>query len=154
MKHLGNLNIPKGTKKNTKRLGRGQGSGKGGTATRGHKGQKSRRGSHIPAFFEGGQMPLSRRVPKFGFKNPFRVEKQAVNLSRLQELYDNNKFTTDDIIDINLLYKLGVIKHKNQPVKILGNGNINIPLEIRADAYSNTAKEKIQSVGGKAILNG
>lgn len=154
MKHLGNLNIPKGTKKNTKRLGRGQGSGKGGTATRGHKGQKSRRGSHIPAFFEGGQMPLSRRVPKFGFKNPFRIEKQAVNLSRLQELYDNNKITTDDIIDINLLYKLGVIKHKNQPVKILGNGNINIPLEIRADAYSNTAKEKIQSVGGKAILNG
>ena len=154
MKHLGNLSIPKGTKRNSKRLGRGQGSGKGGTASRGHKGQKSRRGSHIPAFFEGGQMPLSRRVPKFGFKNPFRIEVQSVNLSRLQELYDQNRFTTEDIIDINLLYKLGVIKHKNQPLKILGDGEINVALEIRADAYSNTAKEKIQSVGGKAIING
>ena len=154
MKHLGNLSIPKGTKRNSKRLGRGQGSGKGGTASRGHKGQKSRRGSHIPAFFEGGQMPLSRRVPKFGFKNPFRVEVQAVNLSRLQELYDQQRFTTEDIIDINTLYKLGVIKHKNQPLKILGNGDINVALEIRADAYSTTAKEKIQSAGGKAIING
>lgn len=154
MKHLGNLSIPKGTKRNSKRLGRGQGSGKGGTASRGHKGQKSRRGSHIPAFFEGGQMPISRRVPKFGFKNPFRVEVQAVNLSRLQELYDQQRFTTEDIIDINTLYKLGVIKHKNQPLKILGNGDINFALEIRADAYSTTAKEKIQSAGGKAIING
>jgi large subunit ribosomal protein L15 len=99
-------------------------------------------------------MPLSPRVPKFGFKNPFRVEVQAVNLSRLQELYDQQRFTTEDIIDINTLYKLGVIKHKNQPLKILRNGDINVALEIRADAYSTTAKEKIQSAGGKAILNG
>ncbi|HOV92174.1 MAG TPA: 50S ribosomal protein L15 [Candidatus Kapabacteria bacterium] len=154
MKHLGNIEVPKGARKTNKRLGRGQGSGKGGTSTRGNKGQLSRRGSHIPAFFEGGQMPLSRRVPKFGFQNPFRVEMQIVNLSRLQELYEENRLSSDDIIDTEKLYKLGVIKHKNKPVKILGEGNINFPLEIRADAFSNSAKEKIQSVGGKAIING
>ncbi|HAW08452.1 MAG: 50S ribosomal protein L15 [Chloroherpetonaceae bacterium] len=154
MKHLGNLTIPKGATKNNKRLGRGTGSGRGGTATRGNKGQRSRRGSHIPAFFEGGQMPLSRRVPKFGFRNPFRIEVQIVNLSRLQELYEQNRFTKEEIIDIDLLYKLGVVNHKNLPVKILGNGDINVPLEIKANAFSSSAIEKIQSVGGKAIING
>lgn len=153
MKHIGNLNIPKGASKNKKRIGRGQGSGKGGTATRGHKGQLSRRGAKIPAFFEGGQMPLSRRVPKFGFKNPFRTEYQEVNIARLQELAQNNAFT-DNVVNKEILYNLRVIRKKNKPVKILGVGELTIPLQVTADAFTQSAKTKIESIGGTAIVNG
>lgn len=153
MKHIGNLNIPKGAVKSKKRIGRGQGSGKGGTSTRGHKGQMSRRGAKIPAFFEGGQMPLSRRVPKFGFTNNFRVEYQEVNIGRLQELAEKNAFE-NNIVNKDILYSLRVIRKKKLPVKILGVGELSIPLQITADAFTKTAKNKIESIGGSAIVNG
>lgn len=153
MKHIGNLNIPKGAIKSKKRIGRGQGSGKGGTSTRGHKGQMSRRGASIPAFFEGGQMPLSRRVPKFGFTNNFRVEYQEVNVSRLQELADKNAFE-NNIVNKEILYNLKVIRKKKLPVKILGVGELTAALQVTADAFTQTAKNKIESNGGLAIVNG
>lgn len=153
MKHIGNLNIPKGAVKSKKRIGRGQGSGKGGTSTRGHKGQMSRRGASIPAFFEGGQMPLSRRVPKFGFTNNFRVEYQEVNVSRLQELADQNAFE-NNIVNKDVLYNLRVIRKKKLPVKILGVGELTVALQVTADAFTQTAKNKIESNGGSAIVNG
>lgn len=153
MKHIGNLNIPKGAVKSKKRIGRGQGSGKGGTSTRGHKGQMSRRGASIPAFFEGGQMPLSRRVPKFGFTNNFRVEYQEVNVSRLQELAEKNAFE-NNVVNKEVLYNLRVIRKKKLPVKILGVGELSVALQVTADAFTQTAKNKIESNGGSAIVNG
>lgn len=153
MKHIGNLNIPKGAVKSKKRIGRGQGSGKGGTSTRGHKGQMSRRGASIPAFFEGGQMPLSRRVPKFGFTNNFRVEYQEVNVSRLQELAEKNAFE-NNVVNKEVLYNLRVIRKKKLPVKILGVGELTVALQVTADAFTQTAKNKIESNGGSAIVNG
>ena len=153
MKHIGNLSIPKGAVKSKKRIGRGQGSGKGGTSTRGHKGQLSRQGAKIPAFFEGGQMPLSRRVPKFGFNNKFRIEYQEVNISRLQELAEKNAFE-NNIVNKDILYNLRVIRKKKLPVKILGVGELSIPLQVTADAFTQTAKNKIESIGGSAIVNG
>ncbi len=153
MKHIGNLNIPKGAVKSKKRIGRGQGSGKGGTSTRGHKGQMSRRGASIPAFFEGGQMPLSRRVPKFGFTNNFRIEYQEVNVSRLQELAEKNAFE-NNVVNKDVLYNLRVIRKKKLPVKILGVGELTVALQVTADAFTQTAKNKIESNGGSAIVNG
>lgn len=153
MKHIGNLNIPKGAVKSKKRIGRGQGSGRGGTSTRGHKGQMSRRGASIPAFFEGGQMPLSRRVPKFGFTNNFRIEYQEVNVSRLQELAEKNAFE-NNVVNKEVLYNLRVIRKKKLPVKILGVGELTVALQVTADAFTQTAKTKIESIGGSAIVNG
>jgi large subunit ribosomal protein L15 len=153
MKHIGNIQLPKGAIGKKKRIGRGQGSGKGGTATRGHKGQMSRSGARIPAFFEGGQMPLSRRVPKFGFTNPFRIEYQVVNTGRLQELFEQNAFE-GNLVNKEILLKLKAIRNSRKPLKILGNGELKAALEITADAFTETAKSKIESNGGKVVVNG
>jgi large subunit ribosomal protein L15 len=133
-----------GSTKNNKRIGRGQGSGRGGTSTRGHKGAQSRSGYSRKMGFEGGQMPLQRRVPKFGFKNKFRVEYKGVNLDTLQELSDKLK---KDKIDVQLLIDNGVVK-KNELVKILGRGEITKKIEVTAHAFSVSAVEAIEKSGG------
>lgn len=151
---LSNLQYAKGSKKKVKRIGRGQGSTRGGTSTRGMNGQKSRSGAKFRAWFEGGQMPLQRRVPKRGFTNIFKVKYQAVNVALLQKLVDDKK-VTDGIINPVVLYKNGVISKSAAPYKILGDGQISVKLEIEAHAFSNVAKEKIESAGGtiKEIKN-
>src|SRR5690606_32386681 len=147
MKHIGNLTYAEGAKKKSKRIGRGPGSGHGGTSTRGHKGQKSRSGAKISRFKEGGQMPINRRLPKFGFFNRFRVEYQTVNVSRLQELIDNNLVESNNFT-FESLYELGVIKKKNVPLKILGNGELKSSVNVSAHGFSESAKSKIESAGG------
>jgi large subunit ribosomal protein L15 len=153
MKHIGNLSYAQGARKNRKRIGRGQGSGYGGTATRGHKGQKSRSGAKKPRAFEGGQMPRNRRLPKFGFHNRFRVEYEVVNIGTLQQLVDDNKIE-GKIINAESLRNLGVVKSKKAPVKILGNGELTAGLEVSADKFSKSAIEKIESAGGTVTTNG
>ena len=133
-----------------KRLGRGQGSGKGGTATRGHKGAKSRSGYSKKLGFEGGQMPLQRRIPKFGFKNINRVEYKPVNLSKLQELIDSKK-VKKGIINAELLISHGLVK-KNDLVKILGNGDLKDAVKVEAHKFSKSAQEKIEKSGGEVKL--
>lgn len=133
-----------------KRLGRGQGSGKGGTATRGHKGAKSRSGYSKKIGFEGGQMPLQRRIPKFGFKNINRVEYKPVNLSKLQELVDSKK-VKKGIINAESLISNGIIK-KNDLVKILGNGDLKDAVKVEAHKFSRSAQEKIEKSGGEVKL--
>ena len=133
-----------------KRLGRGQGSGKGGTATRGHKGAKSRSGYSKKLGFEGGQMPLQRRIPKFGFKNINRVEYKPVNLSKLQELVDSKK-VKKGIINAESLISNGLVK-KNDLVKILGNGDIKDAVKVEAHNFSKSAQEKIEKSGGEVKL--
>ncbi|MFA7419787.1 MAG: 50S ribosomal protein L15 [Melioribacteraceae bacterium] len=144
---LSNLKPAKGSHKKVKRIGRGEGSGHGGTATRGENGQRSRAGAKFPAWFEGGQMPLQRRVPKRGFHSPFRVEYQVVNLGQLQKLVDDKKIT-DGVINAVSLYKSGAISKAAAPFKILGNGELKAILNIEAHKFSASAKEKIESVGG------
>ncbi len=148
---LSNLKPAPGSRKKEKRIGRGQGSGHGGTSTRGHKGQKSRSGESIKPWFEGGQMPLIRRIPKRGFRNPFKVEYQIVNLGRLQELIDRGKISADTKVTPELLYEVGAVSKKALPVKILGDGELKVALEISAHAFSKSALQKIQAIGGKAI---
>lgn len=133
-----------GSTKSNKRIGRGQGSGKGGTSTRGHKGAQSRSGYSRKLGFEGGQMPLQRRVPKFGFKNRFRVEYKGINLDTLQDLSEKLK---KDKIDVQLLIDNGVVK-KNELVKILGRGEISKKIEVTAHAFSASAVEAIEKSGG------
>lgn len=138
-----------GSNKKNKRIGRGPGSGKGGTSTRGHKGAKSRSGYSRKIGFEGGQMPLQRRVPKFGFKNINRVEYKAINLAELEALAEAKslaKITVDDLRAAGLVSKKAL-------VKILGNGNVTRPLEVVADAFSKKAEEAIQAAGGTATKN-
>lgn len=147
---LSNLKFAEGSRKKKKRVGRGQGSGHGGTATRGHKGQRSRSGAKFRAWFEGGQMPLQRRVPKFGFKNINRVEYVTINLDDIQEYIDKGKIKETSISKEYLLSQ-NLIKGKNKPLKILGNGELKAKLEITANAFSKTAKEKIEKGGGKAV---
>ncbi|MEO6695270.1 MAG: 50S ribosomal protein L15 [Ignavibacteria bacterium] len=147
---LSNLKYAEGSRKKKKRVGRGQGSGHGGTSTRGHKGQHSRSGAKFRAWFEGGQMPLQRRVPKFGFKNANRIEYLTINLDDLQNLIDKGKIT-DTVINKELLLNNNFIKGRNMPLKILGNGELKAKLEITADAFSKSAKDKIEKGGGKAI---
>jgi len=134
----------KGSTKNPKRVGRGPGSGHGKTACRGEKGQRSRSGHSLMAGFEGGQMPLKRRVPKRGFKNPFRVEFQVVNLDTLA------RFDAGTALDPKALCRAGVIASADQPVKILGRGKLDRALDITADAFSASAREAIEKAGGKA----
>jgi large subunit ribosomal protein L15 len=148
MKHIGNLQPAAGSKHKDKRIGRGPGSGHGGSATRGTKGHQSRSGYHRKLAFEGGQMPLIRRIPKFGFNNRNRVEYQVVNLATIQDFIDRGKITSDEI-DVDLMFQVGLIGQKNQPVKILGDGNIAKPITIKAHKFSKSAVEKIESVGGK-----
>lgn len=143
---LENLKPAKGSIKNSKKIGRGEGSGKGGTATRGTKGAKSRSGYKHKIGFEGGQMPLQRIVPKFGFRNPNRVEFKAVNVGDLQAVAD---LTGKTVIDVQMLKEAGLVK-KNENVKILGDGELKAKLEVSANGFSKTAIEKIEAVGGKA----
>ncbi len=145
--NLSNLKPAKGATKARKRIGRGQGSGRGGTSTRGHKGAKSRSGYSRKLGFEGGQMPLQRRLPKFGFKPLKRTEYKAVNLETLQELADNKKLT---IIDPETLKKAGLVSTKNL-VKILGRGSLTAKLEVKAHAFSKSAEEAITAAGGTAV---
>ena len=147
---LSNLKFAEGSRKKKKRVGRGQGSGHGGTSTRGHKGQRSRSGAKFRAWFEGGQMPLQRRVPKFGFKNVNRVEYVTINLDDIQEYIDKGKIKETSISKEYLLSQ-NLIKGKNKPLKILGNGELKAKLEITANSFSKTAKEKIEKGGGKAV---
>ncbi len=153
MKHIGNLIVAKGSTKKRKRIGRGPGSGHGGTSTRGHKGHGSRSGVKSKIGFEGGQMPLARRVPKFGFKNPFRVEYQTVNVAVLQNLVDSNKIT-NGIITSDVLYELGVIRKKTIPCKILGNGDLHAIVHVSSEKFSASAIAKIESAGGTVTTNG
>ena len=145
---MSNLTPHKGSiKSKKKRIGRGQGSGKGGTATRGHKGAKSRSGYSRKLGFEGGQMPLQRRIPKFGFKNINRVEYQPVNLDALQSLVDNKK-VKKKTIDINTLIENRLVG-KNDLVKILGRGDLSSPIKVEAHKFSETAKKAIEKAGGE-----
>jgi len=144
---LSNLKYAKGSKKKPKRIGRGVGSGHGKTATKGMNGQLSRSGAKKKAWFEGGQMPLQRRVPKYGFTNHSRVEYQVVNLDDLQKFADEKKLASE-IINPELLKKLGLISTLNQPVKILGNGEIKVKLQLEVNGFSKSAKEKIETAGG------
>ncbi|MBZ9629346.1 50S ribosomal protein L15 [Salegentibacter sp. LM13S] len=146
---LNNLKPAKGSvKSNNKRVGRGEGSGKGGTATRGHKGAKSRSGYSKKIGFEGGQMPLQRRVPKFGFTNINRVAYQGVNLDTLQRLVDEGKIK--DTVDVNTLIENGLVG-KNEPVKILGRGELKAKLKISVHKFTASAKEAIEAAGGEVV---
>ena len=146
---LSNLKPAEGSvKKEAKRVGRGQGSGKGGTATRGHKGAKSRSGYSKKLGFEGGQMPLQRRVPKFGFTNVNRKEYQGINLDTLQDLVDNKKIK--DTVDFDTLVGLG-LAGKNEMVKILGRGELKSKLKISAHKFTASAKAAIEGAGGEAV---
>ncbi|MBC2839638.1 50S ribosomal protein L15 [Robiginitalea sp. SC105] len=146
---LGNLKPAKGSvHKGGKAVGRGQGSGKGGTATRGHKGAKSRSGYSKKIGFEGGQMPLQRRVPKFGFTNINRVEYRGINLDTLQELAESGavkkEISLENLVELRLA-------HKNDLVKIMGRGEIKAPLKITAHKFTASAKAAIEAAGGEAI---
>lgn len=150
--HLGSLRSPKGATKNKRRIGRGQGSGRGGTSTRGHKGHRSRSGFGQIPNFEGGQMAFIRRVPKFGFTNPSRVEYQTINVSRLQELSEAGKLG-DGVVTPESLFALGVISKRSQPVKILGNGEVSTKLAVTAHKISAAARTKIEQAGGTVTLH-
>jgi large subunit ribosomal protein L15 len=145
---LSNLKPAKGSIKRSKRLGRGQGSGKGGTSTRGHKGAKSRSGYSKKVGFEGGQMPLQRRLPKYGFKNINRVEYKGINLSTLQSLAKQQNL---EKIDFETLVKAGFVS-KNALVKILGKGTLETKLEVHAHAFSKSAIEAIEAKKGTAVI--
>ena len=148
--NLNNLQPAEGSTHNqNKRVGRGEGSGKGGTAARGHKGAKSRSGYSKKIGFEGGQMPLQRRVPKFGFKNINRIEYQGVNLDTLQMLVDNGIVT--DTVDFTVMveYRLAT---KNEVVKILGRGELKSKLKVSAHKFTATAKAAIEAAGGEVVI--
>ena len=147
---LHNLKPAKGSIKKGKRVGRGEGSKRGGTSTRGHKGAKSRSGYSRKIGFEGGQQPLQRRVPKFGFTNPNRKEYQGINLDRLQDLVDSKKIKTK--VDKQILIDNGLAKKKNL-IKILGRGELKAKLDISVDAFSASAKIAIEKAGGTAITS-
>jgi large subunit ribosomal protein L15 len=143
---LSNLKPAEGSTSTNKRVGRGQGSGRGGTSTRGHKGQKSRSGYSRKIGFEGGQMPLQRRVPKFGFTNINRVEYKGINISSLQALAEKKKLTD---IDAQTLIDAGLAQ-KADKIKILGNGELKTKLNVKAHAFSKSAQEAIEALQGTA----
>ena len=142
--NLSNLKPAEGSVKKNKRLGRGEGSGRGGTSTRGHKGAQSRSGYHAKKGFEGGQMPLQRRVPKFGFINFNRVEYHGINLDVLQGLAEKKKLAT---IDVETLVQNGLASKKER-IKILGRGELKMKLDVKAHAFSASAKAAIEAQGG------
>jgi large subunit ribosomal protein L15 len=144
-KNLSNLRAPKGANSNKKRVGRGMGSGIGKTSGRGHKGQGSRSGSSLMRGFEGGQMPLHRRLPKRGFTNIFRVEYTVLNLDRIAEINEPE-------LTMEKLTELGFTKRKGGLVKVLGNGELTTAVIVHAHKFSKTAQEKIEKAGGKAVL--
>ncbi|MCX5836633.1 MAG: 50S ribosomal protein L15 [Deltaproteobacteria bacterium] len=143
--NLGTLKPPEGSKKKRKRVGRGDGSGHGGTSCKGHKGQNARSGGKVRSGFEGGQMPLSRRLPKRGFRNPFRKIIVTINVNQL------NKFPEGSVIDEEALVRAGVVKHKRDGIKVLGRGSIDYPVSLKMNLISRSAREKIQAVGGSII---
>lgn len=142
---LSNLKYAKGSRKQRKRVGRGEGSGRGGTSTRGMNGQLSRSGAKKKSWFEGGQMPLQRRVPKFGFTNHFKKYYQVVNIDSLQKL---SEVTKENLINAELLKKHGLISSGKDMIKILGNGELKAKVNVEANAFSESAKEKIEAAGG------
>ena len=146
--NLHNLTPAKGSVKSKKRIGRGEGAGTGGTSTKGHKGAKSRSGYKSKIGFEGGQMPLQRRVPKFGFRNVNRVEYKGINLDTIQNLIDNKGIK---VADIETLISSGTVS-KNDKIKILGRGELKSKIDFKVHAYSATAKEIIEKIGGKAEI--
>ncbi len=146
--NLHNLKSASGSTKNRKRVGRGQGSGRGGTSTRGHKGARSRSGYSQKAGFEGGQMPLQRRVPKFGFKNPNRVEYKVLNVDFLQKIAEEKGLTHFDLQALTDLNLIG----KHDKVKILARGVLSSPISITAHAFSEKAKNIIENAGGTATV--
>jgi large subunit ribosomal protein L15 len=151
IRNLSNLRAPKKANENKKRVGRGMGSGMGKTSTRGHKGQGSRSGSSLMRGFEGGQMPLHRRLPKRGFTNIFRVEYTVVGLDRLAELnaeHNETEFTLETIV------AMGLRRRKNSLIKVLNNGAISAALTVHAHKFSAAAKAAIEAAGGKAIVIG
>lgn len=145
--NLSNLKPAEGSTRNNKRLGRGEGSGRGGTSTRGHKGAKSRSGYSRKSGFEGGQMPLQRRVPKFGFKNINRVEYKGINLDVLQGLFEKNNSGT---MGAGYFVEAGLVS-KNDNIKILGRGELTVAVEVHAHAFSKSAQEAIEKAGGKVV---
>ncbi|MBD1386083.1 MAG: 50S ribosomal protein L15 [Bacteroidota bacterium] len=145
--NLSNLKPAEGSTKNRKRIGRGTGSGRGGTSTRGHKGAGSRSGTSTKVGFEGGQMPLQRRVPKVGFKNPNRVEYTGVNLDVLQQLVEKYSLAT---VDFDILKEHGLAS-RNDLVKILGRGELKAKLEVKAHAFTATAQKAIEAAGGTIV---
>ena len=142
---LDRLKAPKGATKKIKRVGRGEGSGWGKTSGRGHKGQRSRSGGGVRPGFEGGQMPLHRRLPKRGFTNIFRTEYSVVNVGRLGEIFKDG-----DTITKETLKERGIVKGKDVLVKILGTGDLSVALTVKVDLFSESARKKIESAGGKA----
>lgn len=147
---LNNLRPAEGATKKSKRIGRGQGSGKGGTSTKGHKGGQSRSGYKFKAYFEGGQMPISRRIPKFGFNNIHKVEYHIVNIHQLNQLAENG--ITE--ITPEVLKSQGIIKNLKLPVKVLGNGELKHKISVTANKFSETAKVAIENNQGKVIVIG
>jgi large subunit ribosomal protein L15 len=150
-KNLSNLRAPKKANTGRKRVGRGMGSGMGKTSTRGHKGQGSRTGSSLMRGFEGGQMPLHRRLPKRGFTNIFRTEYAVVNLDRIAEQTEGLKVTEIALDDYK---KLGLSSSKKALIKILGSGELKAAITIHAHKFSKSAVEKIEKAGGKAVVAG
>lgn len=141
---LSNIKVPRGATHKPKRRGRGEGSGLGKTSGRGNKGQLSRSGGGTRVGFEGGQMPLIRRIPKRGFFNIFKKEYAVVNIK------DLSKFAANEVVDVEKLYEKGIISSKELPVKVLGEGELSIALTVKANKFSKTAIEKITKAGGKA----
>lgn len=153
MKHIGNLSYNDGAKHSRKRIGRGQGSGHGGTSTKGHKGQKSRSGATISRGFEGGQMPINRRVPKYGFTNAlFMNHYNVINLSKIQYFIDKGRVNADDI-NYESLKNAGAINGPN-PLKVLAQGEVTSPIKVSAAKVSKAAIEKIEKAGGSVETNG
>jgi len=151
IRNLSNLRAPKKANENKKRVGRGMGSGMGKTSTRGHKGQGSRSGSSLMRGFEGGQMPLHRRLPKRGFTNIFRVEYQVLGLDRIAEVAAAQKLTE---LSLDTIIALGLLRKKNGLVKVLNNGELTAAITIHAHKFSKAAQQAIEKAGGKAILIG
>ncbi len=145
--NLSNLRAPAKANRNKKRVGRGMGSGHGKTSTRGHKGQGSRSGSSLMRGFEGGQMPLHRRLPKRGFTNIFRTEYTVLNLDRLAEMGESE-------LTLDRLLALGFLKRRKELLKVLGNGELTSAITVHAHKFSKSAQEKIEAAGGQAILIG
>lgn len=147
MNILGNLKYAEGSRKKRKRVGRGEGSGHGGQSTRGMNGQKSRSGAKFKAWFEGGQMPLQRRIPKFGFTNIFKIEYQIINLNALQRIASKYQLDNKEL-SLEELKKYGLISTLKKPVKILGKGELKSKLILKVNSFSKSAQQKIEAVGG------
>ncbi|MGZ3596399.1 MAG: 50S ribosomal protein L15, partial [Syntrophales bacterium] len=143
--NLSSLKPPEGSRKKRKRIGRGDGSGHGGTSTKGHKGQNARSGGRVRPGFEGGQMPLSRRLPKRGFRNPFRRNIVIINIDQLK------RFPEGSVVDKTSLLEAGLVKRTGDGIKVLGKGNIEYPISVKVDMISRAAKDKIEAAGGTIV---